>query len=80
MFYGYENKPKTGFAVSTDGLNWKTANNSLLPSEDAEILPIQPDLYLMFYCPMGLQDEKYCDIRLAILNNTLTQLAAKNQL
>jgi hypothetical protein len=78
MFYGYENKPKTGFATSTDGLTWKTANNKLLPSEDTEILPIQNDLYLMFYCPMGLQDEKNCDIRLAILNNNLTHLADKN--
>jgi predicted GH43/DUF377 family glycosyl hydrolase len=78
MFYGYENKPKTGFAVSADGLSWKTVNNNLLPSEDAEILPIQDDLHFMFYCPMGLQDEKGCDIRLAIFNGDLNDLAAKD--
>lgn len=71
MFYGYENKPKTGFAKSSDGLNWRMVYNQLLPSEDAEILPIEDDLYFMFYCPMGLQDEAGCDIRLAILVGSL---------
>jgi predicted GH43/DUF377 family glycosyl hydrolase len=78
MFYGYENKPKTGFAVSADGLNFKVANNGLLPSEDAEILPIEDDLYFMFYCPMGLQDEKGCDVRLAIFNGNLSQLVCED--
>jgi hypothetical protein len=32
----------------------------------------------MFYCPMGLQDEKGCDIRLAIFNGDLNDLAAKD--
>jgi len=75
MFYGYENKPTTGFAISSDGLNWKVAKNNLLPSEDAEILCPADGLYFMFYCPMGLQDMKNCDIRLAILTGSLNSLA-----
>jgi predicted GH43/DUF377 family glycosyl hydrolase len=71
MFYGYENKPRTGFAKSTNGLDWRMVYNQLPPCEDAEILPIEDDLYFMFYCPMGLQDEAGCDIRLAILSGEL---------
>jgi len=77
MFYGYENKGKTGLAISSDGLDWKAVKKYLLPSEDAEILPIDDDIIFMFYCPKGFQDEKDCDIRLAIFNGRIDNLAQK---
>jgi len=46
-------------------------------TEDAKILQVKKDLYFMFYCPEGFQDEAGCDIRLAIFDGNLNNLAAK---
>lgn len=56
----------TGYATSQDGLNWQAKNRKLLPGQDAEILKVTDDLYLMYYGPDGYFDQKSCDIRLAV--------------
>lgn len=78
MYYGFERKPRMGYATSSDGLRWKARNTKLMGTEDAEILQVDKDLYFMFYCPEGFQDEAGCDIRLAILNGDLDDLASKD--
>jgi len=78
MYYGFEAKPRTGYATSPDGLNWKAQNTNLMGTEDAEILKVEKDLYFMFYCPEGFQDAAGCDIRLAIFNGHLSDLASKD--
>jgi predicted GH43/DUF377 family glycosyl hydrolase len=71
MFYGFETRPRTGYARSRDGLHWKAVDRYLMGTEDAEILKVADDLYLMFYCPEGYQDEAGCDIRLAMFAGSL---------
>jgi hypothetical protein len=78
MYYGFEGKPRTGYATSPDGLNWKAADRNLMPTEDAEILRVEKDLYFMFYCPEGYQDEAGCDIRLAVFGGGLADFGGKN--
>jgi len=74
MFYGFDGQYGMGVAVSDDGLNWKAHNTRLGGGEDAEVLRVSKDLYFMFYCPEGLQDEAGCDINLAIYNGSLKEL------
>lgn len=75
MFYGYEKKARAGYATSSDGLHWKAQNTNLPGTEDAEVLKVAENLYFMFYCPEGFQDEAKCDIRLAIYNGDLDDLS-----
>mgnify|MGYP001033399445 CR=1 FL=1 len=75
MYYGFEKKARAGYATSLDGVHWKAQNTMLAGTEDAEILKVADKLYFMFYCPEGFQDEADCDIRLAIYNGNLDNLA-----
>jgi len=77
MYYGFDGGPKrSGYATSSDLVNWRVLNRNLPETEDAEILKAGDELYFMFYCPAGMQDEGGCDIRLAIFNGDLSALAA----
>jgi hypothetical protein len=67
----------TGYATSPDGLRWRAQNRQLLLGQDAEILKVADDLYLMYYGPDGYFDQKDCDIRLAVYQGKLSALAAK---
>jgi predicted GH43/DUF377 family glycosyl hydrolase len=75
MYYGFETKARAGYATSLDGVHWKAQNTMLWGTEDAEILKVADELYFMFYCPEGFQDEARCDIRLAVYNGDLDGLA-----
>ena len=75
MYYGYERKGRMGYAASDDGLSWTARNTDLGGGEDAELLQVDDDLYFMFFCPEGFQDEKGCDIRLALFRGELDRLA-----
>jgi hypothetical protein len=67
MYYGFDGgPPRSGYATSRDLLTWKAGDTNMRQTEDAEILTVDKDLFLMFYCPAGMQDEKGCDIRLAL--------------
>jgi predicted GH43/DUF377 family glycosyl hydrolase len=79
MYYGFDGGPhRSGYAMSRDLLHWKAQNTQLAETEDAEILKVGDELYFMFYCPAGFQDVADCDIRLAILNGSLDDLASKD--
>jgi predicted GH43/DUF377 family glycosyl hydrolase len=79
MYYGFDGgPPRSGYATSSDLLHWKARNTRLAETEDAEIFKVGRDLYFMFYCPAGMQDEGGCDIRLAIFNGDLDRLALKD--
>ncbi|HUT28556.1 MAG TPA: hypothetical protein VMX13_02100 [Sedimentisphaerales bacterium] len=76
MYYGFEKEARTGYATSLDGIKWKAQNTRLPGTEDAEVLKVADKLYFMIYCPEGFQDKPNCDIRLAIYNGDLDDLAA----
>jgi predicted GH43/DUF377 family glycosyl hydrolase len=79
MYYGFDGGPtRSGYATSGDLVHWKARNTELAETEDAEILTVGKDLHFMFYCPAGFQDVADCDIRLAIFNGDLDDLASKN--
>ena len=72
MFYGFDGGPgRSGCAVSRDLIHWSIVDTSMRETEDAEILLLNDDLHLMFYCPAGMQDEEGCDIRLALKGGIL---------
>jgi hypothetical protein len=75
MYYGFERKGRMGYATSDDGLSWTARNTDLGGGEDAELLQVEDDLYFMFFCPEGFQDEEGCDIRLALFRGELGRLA-----
>jgi hypothetical protein len=79
MFYGDEDRSDcyTGLATSTDGLHWTLRNSRLILGDDAEVIRAKDDLWLMFYGPNGFFDEAGCDIRVAIYNGKLEDLAGK---
>lgn len=68
----------TGYATSTDGLNWQVRNRRLLKGQDGEILSLADDVHLLFYGPDGYFDQKGCDIRLAVYGGRLNALAEKD--
>jgi hypothetical protein len=78
MYYGFERKDRMGYATSEDGLSWTARNTDLGGGEDAELLPVSDDLFFMFYCPEGFQDEAGCDIRLALFGGKLERFATEN--
>ena len=79
MYYGFDGGPaRSGYATSSDLLHWKAPNTHLAETEDAEVLKVGDELYFMFYCPAGLQDEAGCDIRLAIYSGSLDGLASED--
>ena len=75
LFYGFEEEPRAGYATSFDGIKWEAQNTRLPGTEDAEVLKVAEKLYFMIYCPEGFQDKGKCDIRLAIYNGSLDDLA-----
>ena len=68
---------RTGYATSTDGLHWEAQNIDLIVGQDAEILKVEDDLYLMYYGPDGYFDGEGCDIRLAVYAGRLDDLRAR---
>jgi len=79
MLYGFENKGRTGYATSPNGLHWAAENKNLISTEDAEMLKVAPGRYFLFYCPAGFQDKAGCDIRLAIYNGRLDDLTGQRK-
>jgi hypothetical protein len=72
MYYGFDGgPPRSGYAISKDLVDWQAGDTDMWETEDAEILLVGHDLFLMFYCPAGMQDEKDCDIRLALRSGPL---------
>jgi hypothetical protein len=85
MFYSNFLQPHcpnsiTRYAFSEDGIHWEAKNKGLLKGHDSEVLRVDDDLYLMFYCPQDHFDRKECDIRLAIYNGRLSDLVSKQPL
>jgi hypothetical protein len=62
-------------ATSADGLHWQSVNRSLFEGQDGEILKVARDLYLIYYGPRNYFDAANCDIRVAIYNGKLAELA-----
>jgi len=65
----------TGLAASADGLHWTARNPNLISGIDGEVIPLAPDLWLMFYGPEGFFDQAGCDIRAALYHGSLAGLA-----
>jgi predicted GH43/DUF377 family glycosyl hydrolase len=65
------------YATSEDGLHWQAKNSRLIYGLDADVLQVTDELYLMMYAPKNYFDKKEADIRVAIYNGTLTELASK---
>ena len=65
------------YATSADGLNWQAKNTELIFGLDADVLQVTEDLYLMVYAPKNHFDKKDADVRIALYNGTLTELASK---
>ena len=82
MFYSnyippHGRKSVVRYAVSEDGLNWQAKNKALIYGLDADVLQVTDDLYLMTFAPKNHFDKKDADIRIAVYNGTLTDLASK---
>jgi predicted GH43/DUF377 family glycosyl hydrolase len=82
MFYSNFVQPHcpnsiTRYAFSKDGIHWQAKNKRLLKGHDSEVLRITEDLYLMYYSPQNHFDRKDCDIRVAVYNGRLPELASK---
>jgi len=65
------------YAYSEDGVHWTAKNKRLVPGHDADILKVAEDLYMMVYSPQNGFDREDTDIRLAVYNGTLKDLASK---
>lgn len=65
------------YATSDDGIRWQARNKGLIKGLDADVLRLADDLYLMTYAPQGGFDAKGTDIRLAVYNGRLPDLAQK---
>ena len=78
MLYGFKHENRAGYAISTDGLNWESRNQEMIDGHDPEILPIEKNLYLLFYTPSQyhMGHEPGSDIRLAVLEGELNCIAS----
>ncbi|MEI6178539.1 MAG: hypothetical protein WCS43_16735 [Verrucomicrobiota bacterium] len=65
------------YATSNDGIRWQARNKALIKGQDADVLRVADDLYLMVYSPQGGFDAKGTDIRLAVYNGRLPDLVNK---
>ncbi len=76
MYYGYKRKDRTGYAVSMDGLHWEAKNTAVFEGDDAEILKVADDVYLMYYLlpEYQLGHLPGCDIRIAVFEGKLDEL------
>jgi hypothetical protein len=82
MFYSNFVQPHcpnsiTRYAYSSDGIHWEARNKTLLKGHDSEVLRVTDELYMMFYSPQNGFDREDTDIRLAIYNGKLIDLAEK---
>jgi hypothetical protein len=82
MFYANFMQPHcinsiTRYAYSKDGIHWEAKNKRLLKGHDSEVLKVADNLYMMFYSPQNGFDRVNTDIRLAVYNGYLPDLAAK---
>jgi predicted GH43/DUF377 family glycosyl hydrolase len=68
------------YATSEDGIHFQTKNKELIKGQDADVLRVSDDLYLMVYSPQGGFDRQGTDIRLALYNGRLRDLASKPSL
>ena len=80
MFFGKFVRPgckdcSTGFATSTDGLNWTSGNTNLLVGIDGEVLNVTDNLWMMFYGRDGFFDQAGQDIRVALYKGKLADQA-----
>ena len=80
MFYADFVRPTcdqsyTRLATSDDGIHWKSANRRLFAGHDADILPVGDSLYLAYFGPRGRFDAMDSDVRLAIFQGGLGDLA-----
>jgi hypothetical protein len=65
------------YANSDDGIRWQARNKGLIKGLDADVLRVADALYLMVYAPQGGFDANGTDIRLAVYNGRLPDLAKK---
>jgi len=65
------------YASSEDGIHWHVKNKRLIYGLDADVLQVTDDLYMMVFAPENHFDKKDADIRIAIYNGTLAELASK---
>ena len=84
MYFGAFVRPgckgcRTGYATSDDGLRWTAHNASLLVGQDAEVLKVTSDLWLLYYGPDGYFDQARCDIRLAVFRGRLQDQVSPNR-
>ena len=56
-------------------LSWQVQNPAVMHRHDAYIVNLQDDLHLMYYGPDGYFDQAGCDVRLALFNRKLDNLA-----
>lgn len=82
MFFGRFVRPdctgcSTGLATSPDGLHWTVRNINLLVGIDGEVLNVADDEWLMFYGRDGFFDQAGQDIRVALFEGKLADLALK---
>jgi predicted GH43/DUF377 family glycosyl hydrolase len=78
MVYGFKVERRAGYAVSADGLHWEAQNTSVIEGDDPEVLEIDDNFYLLFFCPSEyhMGHEPGCDIRVAMLEGNLSDLAS----
>jgi len=82
MFYSnyippHGRKSIVRYAASEDGIHWKAKNQRLIYGLDADVLQVSDELYLMAYAPENHFDKKDADIRIAVFNGRLSELASK---
>jgi predicted GH43/DUF377 family glycosyl hydrolase len=68
------------YASSEDGIHWHAKNKRLIYGLDADVLQVTDDLYVMAFAPENHFDKKDADIRIAVYNGTLLELAGKSSL
>ena len=78
MYYRFKHERRAGYAVSADGLHWEAQNRSVIEGDDPQVLEIDDDFYLLFFCPSEypMGHEPGCDIRVAMLEGNLSDLAS----
>ncbi len=74
---GHGRNSTVRYATSNDGVRWQARNKGLIKGLDADVLRVADDLYLMIYGPQGGFDASGTDIRLAVYNGRLPDLAGK---
>jgi hypothetical protein len=80
MFYADFVRPNcanstTRLARSDDGIQWTSVNRNLIEGHDADVVRIGDSLYLAYFGPRGLFDQKGGEVRMAIYRGKLSDLA-----